>query len=155
MIEELQDIDFAENAKKAFVDFRICSDELNPEEISNRIGVIPTRAFTKGKKYLGKTRNPNTKEISEIWRERPRGIWAVDSKQLSNREKVEDHIKFLLDILEPKKKQLEPYLEQEDIYTISFYIWWEPYGGYGSYEVSSETIHRMSSLSHYTEFAFL
>lgn len=155
MVNELQEISFAELPKMVFVDFRICADSLNPEEVSTNLGITPSRAFAKGEKYLGKTRNPESKEISEVWRERPRGIWAIDSKKLSIEEKVEDHIKYLLEILEPLKKQLKLYLDQRDIYTISFYIWWEPQGGYGSFEVSSEIIRRMSSLCHYIEFAFL
>src|SRR4030067_3047100 len=117
MIEELQDIDFTETAKKVFVDFRICSDSLIPEDITNSMDINPTRVFAKGEKYLGKTRIPQSKEISQVWRKRPRGIWAIDSKKLTNKEKVEAHIKYLLDILEPKRKQLELYLEQRDIYS--------------------------------------
>jgi hypothetical protein len=155
MDKELQDISFAEMAKKVFVDYRICSDSLNTEELTNSLGITPSRAFAKGDKYLGKTKNPHSMEISQVWRERPRGIWAVDSRNLSNKIRVEGHICYLLDILEPKKRIIEQYLQQADIYTISTYIWWEPIGGQGGYEITNEVLQRLTSLCHYIEFGFI
>ncbi len=157
MIKNFQTISFAEedNSKKVSIDFRIRSDILRPQEISNQFGILPTKAWAKGEKFQSKRRDPKTKQVCVEWRERPWGMWHLDTENLVSELKVEKHILYLLDRLEPKKSQLAEYLERQNDYSISFYIHWEPLNDWGSYELDSSLLSRMSTLCHYVEFAFI
>jgi hypothetical protein len=156
MSEVLQVISFAEedSAKRVYVDFSICSDILIPQEITNRLGILPTRTWAKGDRYEGRGRDPRTKKFYKEWRERPSGIWGLDTESSVKELRVEKHILFLLNLLEPSEKQIEYYLQQRENYRISFLIHWQPYGDWGSYVVDNNILQRMSALCHYIEFEF-
>jgi len=157
MNEILQEIYFDEdqNTKKTYVDFRIRSNTLIPQEVSYNLGVKPTKAWAKGERYLSKAFDPQTKKISSIWHLRPWGMWHLDTKNTLPDKKVEKHILYLLSIIEPKKDNLDYYLKRKDEYSISVYIHWEPVDDCGSYEINSNVLWRMSSLCHYIEFMFI
>lgn len=157
MNEILQEIYFDEdqNTKKTYVDFRIRSNTLIPQEDSYNLGVKPTKAWAKGERYLSKAFDPQTKKISSIWHLRPWGMWHLDTKNTLPDKKVEKHILYLLSIIEPKKDNLDYYLKRKDEYSISVYIHWEPVDDWGSYEINSNVLWRMSSLCHYIEFMFI
>lgn len=157
MNEILQEIYFDEdqNTKKTYVDFRIRSNTLIPQEVSYNLGVKPTKAWAKGERYLSKAFDPQTKKISSIWHLRPWGMWHLDTKNTLPDKKVEKHILYLLSIIEPKKDNLDYYLKRKDEYSISVYIHWEPVDDWGSYEINSNVLWRMSSLCHYIEFMFI
>jgi hypothetical protein len=151
----LQDITFHEsNAKLLFIDFRIRSDILIPSEITDDLGVEPTRAWAKGEKYLGKIFDPETKKVMSHWHERPWGIWGLDTKTAVQVRKVEHHVSYLLNILEPKQDKIRHYIEV-DKYLVSFYIWWETTTGHGSYEIPAIQLERLGRLCQYVEFGFL
>ena len=156
MNEILQTISFNEedNTKKAYVDFRIRSDILNPQEVSQELGVTPTRAWEKGEKYLGKARNPDTKEFYTEWHEQPWGMWHLNTEKIVSDVRVEKHILYLIGLLEPKKEQLAKYLAHKKDYSIDFLIHWEPFDDWGSYSVNSDLLARMAALCHEVEFAF-
>ena len=157
MNEILQVISFAEeeNTKKVFVDFRIRSDILSPQEITQNLGVMPTQSWEKGEKYQGKARDPKTKQFYTIWREQPWGMWHLNTQGIVSDLRVEKHILYMLNLLEPSKKRLEQYLSRKEEYRISFYIHWEPIDDWGSYEVDHDVLRRMSALCHNVEFTFM
>lgn len=156
MSKILQYIQFDHQTEAINVCFGIRSDDLNPSIISSELGVKPTWAFSKGESYLGKSLKPETKEIIYVERQYPWGVWALDTRSLANVMEIEDHLFFLLSILEPKQEELEKYLKQEEKYILSFSIYWSPIGSYtGSYEINSQILSRICKLSHYTEFSFL
>jgi hypothetical protein len=151
----LQVISFEEATEEVSIEFRIRSDILDPGAITLALGIQPSRAFAKGEKYLSKSRDPKTKIFSQVWLKRPWGIWAIDSKSLTTEKRVEAHLESLLNILEPQKEQIKEYLDQAEKYTLSVYIWWKPMeDGIRSYELSSDFLARISSLSHFIEFGF-
>jgi Domain of unknown function (DUF4279) len=148
----LEDISFEEedNTKSIRVTYRIRSDIIVPETITSELGLQPSDSFIKGDKYLGKVRDPNTKVITSIGRVRPWGIWKIDSRGLDKSLKVEDHIVYLLEILEPRSNQIRKYLDNK-LYVISFHIRRETLDSYSSFEISSNLLERMSRLCNYIE----
>ena len=155
MNEILQTISFGEAAKSVFVEFRIKSDNLDPKAISLELDLTPLRAFYLGEKYLGKSWDPDSRTIHQVWRERPTGIWAMHTEEFSQKlKKVEQHINYLLDILEPRKEIIKSYINRDD-YLVSFVIWWEPLDGHGSFEIESKTLLRMAELCNYVEYTFI
>lgn len=157
MAEVLQEISFDEElvAKTVYVDFSIHSDVLDPKAITNLLGIQPSRAWAKGEQYLGKMFAPATKQVTQVWRPRYSGIWAIESEGMVESKRVEAHALYLLNLLEPAQEQLKHFLNLPEAYTVRFYIRWEPKDGHGSYELSSGTLSKMAALCHYTEFSFL
>jgi hypothetical protein len=153
----LQYVSLGEEAitRQAYADFRIRSDVLVPESLSVELGVQPTLAWAKGERYLGKELDPATKQIVERWAERPWGMWHINSKAVVHSKKVEDHLAYLLDIFEPKRDRLIPYLQRELEYSISVYIRWEPSDVAGSYRISSGILTRTASLCHYMDYSYV
>ena len=136
--------------------YRINSDHLNASSVTSDLEIQPTEAFNKGEKYLGKIFDTANKKPKSVWKHYPFGTWRLDSKMLlPQKKRVEDHIGYLLEILEPHAEQITKYLNQKENYEISFYIRWEPYDGHGSFTISSELLERMKMLSHFVEFSFL
>lgn len=154
MNEILQYISFEEAPKKFLVEYRIRSDNLNPNTITSELALSPSRAFYKGEEYIGKSRDPDSKVIYKVLRKRPTGIWVINTKDFSQKSKVEEHIHYLLDILEPQKEKIYSYVNRDD-YLVSFHIRWQPLDGHGSYEIESETLLRMAKLCRYVDFAFI
>lgn len=155
--EVLQELSFEEDdvAKSVLVDFGMRSDVLDPKAMTDLLQIQPSRSWAKGEQYLSKTRDPVTKQLTKAWYRRSSGIWAIDSKACTQTKRVEYHIQYLLNMLEPKQEQIKFFVEQQAIYSVSFYIRWEPKSGHGSYEISNSTLSRMSALCHYIEFSFL
>jgi hypothetical protein len=150
-----QDISFEEkdNTKSVRVDYTVRSDFLNPETLTSEFGIQPVNSFAKGEKYLGKVRDVKTKKTVDVWRTRPWGIWRIDSRTLDpTYKKVEDHLVYLLKILEPSTDNIKKYLAQESKYSITFYIRWEPLDTYGSYEISGKSLKWAGELCHLIEF---
>jgi len=124
------------------------SDDLLPNTVTSVLDIQPTFSFSRGDKYLSKTRDPETKVITDVWLERPLSIWRIDTKNMDLPRTVEDHILYLLSILEPKKDNLVSYLEK---CSGSFYV--EQRTIYpDAIEVSSEILGRMSKLCHFVQF---
>ncbi len=90
-------ISFEENDNTKFVcvSYSIRSDILVPNIITSELAVQPTHVFAKGDRYLSKTFDPETKTTTEVWRERPWGVWRIDTKGANLSLKVEDHILYL------------------------------------------------------------
>ncbi len=147
-------ISFEENDNTKFVgaSYVIRSDILIPDTITSELDLQPTHAFAKGEKYLGKVYDPQTKITTDVWRERPWGVWRIDTNALDLSLKVEDHILYLLSVLEPKRNRINYYLENKEEYTVSFYIERESLNP-SSIEIMSKTLERMSMLCHYSEFS--
>ena len=123
-------------------------DDLLPSTVTSVLGIQPTYSFSRGDKYLSKIRDPQTKSITDTWLERPSGMWRVNTQDMALPRVVEDHILYLLSILEPRKDNLVFYLEK---CSVSFYI--EQKTIYPDViEVSSEILGRMSKLCHFVQF---
>ncbi len=157
MTKVLQEISFDEElvAETVYVSFAIRSDVLDPKAITNLLGIQPSRAWAKGEQYLGKVFDPATKQVTQVWRPRYSGIWAIESKGMVESKRAEAHALYLLNLLEPAQEQLKHFLNLPETYTVRFYIRWEPKSGHGSYELSSSTLSKMTALCHYTEFSFI
>jgi Domain of unknown function (DUF4279) len=151
-----QEIFFTEESNNlyVFVEYVIKSPFLFPEIVTSELEIKPSFAYARGEKYLGKAFDLNTKETIQVWRERPWGLWKIDSKEIQmSHKKVEDHFRYLLDKLEPRRVKIEEYLNSsKNEMKLVFSVYWRPADNWGSYEISSDTIQKASRLCHYIEF---
>ncbi|HRW04763.1 MAG TPA: DUF4279 domain-containing protein [Caldilineaceae bacterium] len=156
-LTELQEISFAEeeNTQRVYVDFRIRGNALDPASVSKWLNLEPSRSWAKGDNYTGKMRNPKTNEIVTTSRKRLWGLWVSSSNNMVISKRVEDHMVYLLSKLEQKQQKLSRYLDSPEVYTVSFYVHWEPRLEYGSFELSGKIMARLGALCHHTEFAWL
>lgn len=153
----LQTISFGEiyEVKNLFVAFGFRGDDLIPQLITSELNIQPTVAYQKGEEYIGKKYDPKSKKHVEVIRKRGISVWDLDSKSQQHLKRVEEHIEYLLNILEPQAEQIQRYVAQPDKYSISFYIRWEPHGENGSYVVSSDLMRRMEKFCHFFMFSFI
>lgn len=149
----LQTVATGEFSKDKFVEYVVRLEDLDPQVLSTELEIVPSRAFAKGE-YLRTYRDPRTGKDGKELYVHPWGLWVIDSKAIAVTEKLENHILYLLEKLEPKRDYIERYLRPVSKCTVSFYIWWRPNDGEGSYLISSQSLQRMSKLCHHTEFAF-
>jgi hypothetical protein len=151
MTENILFNDEAQEVKSISVDFVIRSDVLDPLKITHELQLQPTRSWAKGDKHLSKKLDLKTKTIIDAWYERPWGIWAINSNSEVQSLKVEDHITYLLDRLEPKRHLLDYYILQGEEYIVRLSILYQSYGGHGGYMISGELLRRLSFLCQYIE----
>jgi hypothetical protein len=153
MLQELY-FDYNSVVKHVHIDYCIRSDFLDPVQVTEELGIKPSRAWAKGERYLSKVYSPKSKTVKENWKQRPWGIWALETKNLATKD-AEEHLVYLLNLLEPKKEVIRKYMADKEKHTVRFYIWWEPFDGHGSYAISNEILERAATLCHYIEFGFI
>ena len=138
-----------------FVEFSLRADTLSPTQVTQSLGIIPSRAYAKGEQYASKAFDTKTQKPIPRIGTYPWGVWAVETRNVVSSSNVEDHVIFLLDILEPKAEKIQPYLVRSNEYSVRFYMEWITRGGEGGYDLFGTTLARMSRLCHYVQFAFL
>jgi hypothetical protein len=84
----------APTGRKAFVTLRFAGDDLDPREISAILPVKPTRAHRKGEAFFA---GPNAGAL----RGRT-GIWFLATDTLVDSDDLEDHLRFVQNLLYPK-----------------------------------------------------
>ena len=86
---------------EVFLEFKICDfEEITPDEISNKLGVKPTKVYVKGQK-----RNPTNPDGKAVFKN---NVWVVDSG-LDKYASFEQHMNAMLDIIEPRTNLFKPF----------------------------------------------
>jgi hypothetical protein len=88
-----------------YIRFFIKGEDIDPDEISNRVGIIPAYKYKSGDLH-GK----NNQMVRKI------GLWSITSSGMVNSSDLQLHIEWLLDILEPVKNQLNSIISKPDVY---------------------------------------
>jgi hypothetical protein len=88
--------------------FRLVGERLNPESITRGTGVIPDHAHRKGDPRLSG---------GEVVSHRRVGVWLIDSaRELPKTDThLEDHVVWLLDLLEPLADVLQRLSDEQDL----------------------------------------
>ena len=82
--------------RKAFVTLRFAGDDLDPRDISAILPIEPTRAHRKGEDFLA---GPHAGTL----RGRT-GIWFLTTDKLVPSDDLDDHLRFVQDLLYPEPK---------------------------------------------------
>lgn len=133
-----------ENGQKVSVSFGIRGNSLVPEEISSLMGRRASHAFAKSDEYLSVAGT----------RRRPWGVWQLTSEATVDSLDVEDHARFILSQLEPKREIIQRYVENQEFY-VDVRIWCESDAETLGYTVSSSTIARLAVLCNEFNFSFI
>lgn len=125
--------------------FSIFSDALIPDKITQQIGIIPTRSWSKEQILY---HNEGGKPIT-----RDKGAWILSSKDKISSLYLEEHIKYLLDILEPASNILKSlYINRQD-YIVWFWLNWNTFRESSYFYLNSETSRRMAELSQFIQYS--
>src|SRR5690348_5876346 len=84
----------AQTGCKAFVTLRFAGDDLDPREISAILPVTPTRAHRKGEKFIAGQRAGSLRGRT--------GMWFLATDKLVQSDDLEDHLRFVHQLLYPK-----------------------------------------------------
>ncbi len=138
---------FGENpaCRKTNVTFRLIGDSIIPIEITNDIGINPSKSFAKGEDYRTKKGGI---------RQRPTGHWSISSERIIQSTITEDHAQYILEQLESKAKIIKKYIEDPYIRT-SLIFWWEATDEHGGFTLSSDTLGRLCQLCNDIDYQFI
>jgi hypothetical protein len=119
--------------------FSMFSVTLTPQEITERLGLQPTRTHEKGQPK-GFRRKDGSISPLIVWKD---SAWHLNAP-LKRDQNLEEHIKWLLDILEPKRdsiKSLSP-----ECTLVRFFCGFSSGHGQGGFALDSQTLERLSKL---------
>ena len=81
----------ADGTVKAYATLRFAGDKLEPQEISDVLGVNPTRAYRKGERYLA---GPRTGELTGRT-----GIWLLSTDNVVKGSDLARHLSYLMKLI--------------------------------------------------------
>ena len=110
---------------------RIASKTLDPSKIGEMLGLEPTKMHVKG--------TPRSSRHTAVW---PASMWSLESP-LSDSLALTDHLRFLLDLLEPKKGVLKQLSMDCDI---DVFCGFSSGSGQGGFILDSATLSRLGAL---------
>jgi hypothetical protein len=119
--------------------FSIFSVTLTPQEISERLGVQPTRTHEKGQPR-GFRRKDGSISQSIVWKD---SAWHLNCPLKNDRDMAE-HIRWLLDVIEPKADVLSAL--SSDCTLIRFFCGFSSGNGQGGFGLDPVTLGRISKL---------
>ena len=120
---------------------------LNPESVTEALGIQPSWSYKRGEKYSSK-RPADSRGQTAVERQRPFTVWGLRTDSVLESDELDRHCQTLLEWLEPQKTILEQYLGQPESYYIEISIWTEHSDWIISYGLDSDLLIRLSKLCH-------
>ena len=157
MNEILQHIYLGEKyiVKETWVQYIITSGILDENRITEESEVTPTQSWNKGDEFLGKEWCPKSRRTIEKIKIRNQGVWELSSDNIVDSPILEDHAKYILSQLEPAKNYFQQLCVNTQDYLIKFCLSWHIAPEHGSYELSSQTLSRISVISQLAHYSFI
>lgn len=94
-----------EDINEVYVRFFIRGKDIDPDEITQDLGIAPSYKFQQGDRY-----GENNQSI------RKQGLWSITSGGQVNSTDLEPHLEWVLSQLEAAKSQLESILSTSEIH---------------------------------------
>jgi len=129
--------------KITFVDFRMRADNLNPNEVTEALGIHPTRTYARGDTFRTHTGS----------KQRPWGVWILSTEGAVDSASPERHAQYMIEQIWPKRRQLGKYLK-DPAYYIDIYFRWEVADTVSGFTVASETVRRLAGLCNFISISF-
>jgi hypothetical protein len=140
----MSELEENQNCEYTRASFRLVGDALVPTEIENRTGL--TGNFGSVKDQLRRSRTG--RGIRQ-----PTGVWYISSKDRIGSTSLERHLRYLLDIVEPVRRELLALVAEHSL-RADFHCYWVSAVGQGGPEISSETLRRISDFGATLGFEF-
>jgi hypothetical protein len=117
--------------EETYATLRIYHDDLNPDDVSSRLRLVPSDSQKKG-------------QILQAQREAPVGAWFLSSQDHVPSRDVGRHIVWIIDQLSGREAMLKAL--QDEGYQIDLFCFWASANGHGGPELTHEIMQRLSSL---------
>ncbi|WP_448168471.1 DUF4279 domain-containing protein [Burkholderia ambifaria] len=101
----------------AYATFIISSEDVHPDTWTALFGVFPSRTITRGKPYL----LPSGRLGS---RPGKLNLWALESKPAVHSDRLEPHLRYLIDRLSLPRDDLRERIERADA-RMRFFCYWD------------------------------
>jgi hypothetical protein len=123
--------------------FGIRAEDLLPDQITQALGVQPTNSWSKGTVVHARSGS----------RQRPWGIWSLDTENAVSSSELEDHLVYLLNVLEARRDALDQYLRNPD-YSVAIYLWYVGESGADGFTLTSDVLNRACRLCNLINVTF-
>jgi len=125
----------------------ITSKDVEPEQITQTLGIEPLRSFKKGETFISK--HSGSKIV------RPHNLWAISSEKIeANNEKIDKHIQFFQELLSHKIESIREVKNNKEI-DIAFWIWIETDNAGIGLDITSTQLEFISKVSNRTHIALI
>lgn len=112
-----------ETCERTVAELRIYGDDLDPDEVSGRLGLQPTARQRKGDRPASPSGRPHSP--------RPVGLWALSSEGSVESLDLRRHLDWLIARLRPLAGALDEISRREGVRMHVTCIWWSRYGDGG------------------------
>jgi hypothetical protein len=129
---------------KTDASLRLSGDLLDPEAVTHELGIPPSSCHAKGDLRSSKV-GPLIERT---------GVWALSSENALSSTILEHHIIYLLEKLEPVKKQLLFLMDRYSLTGDIFCGWFLKEGDCGGPEISGGVLRRIADLNLILDFDF-
>ena len=120
-----------DDLKWSRVGLRITSSTIDPVDIGKQLGLEPTKTHVKGS-----LRSPRHKAV---W---PTSLWSLNSP-LSDQSDMADHLRYFLDLLEPRQRALNGLAKD---CMIDLFCGFSSGNGQGGFVLDPSTLSRLAAL---------
>lgn len=97
---------------RTWATFRIWAKSLDPEDVTLRLGIMPSDSFKAGDRRGKDGRN--------IWKH---GRWSLTSQENVVSTELEAHIEWIFERIEPAREQLSELMQQPGVKADLFCFW--------------------------------
>jgi Domain of unknown function (DUF4279) len=119
---------------RTWATLRISGDRLDPDNVTTRLGIAPSRSHKAGDRHGEQGRM--------IWKH---GQWSLTSQGVIESTDLELHIEWLLDRIEPMHEKLQEITQQPDV-TADIFCFWESESVNAGIDLAPSLMGRVASL---------
>lgn len=134
---------FSSRTPSVYLMLQLVGPDLDPNDVTANLGLIPTRAFRKGDPFMAGGRT----------QQRAYGGWAVSTTDENLPEDIATHARLLRERIRPILPALSVYLTTPGI-RVSIVIWWEPTDGPTGFSLPSDEMRELALFCHQFDFHF-
>ncbi len=131
------------NNFRTHASFGLKSESLDPQLITDLLGIRPVIAWRKG----------DVCHAASGPRVRDSGIWRVDTLNAVELSEIEPHVCFLLSLLEPRAKEIIAIQERANADS-AIVLWWNGSCATDGYSLSAPLLARLAVLCNRLDFTF-
>jgi hypothetical protein len=123
------------NCERTNATFRLMGNLIKPDEFTVHLGIQPSFAHAKGDTFESR---------AGLLKHRT-GMWALESEDKLETTSLENHLIFLLDILEPASSTIVELILKLSL-SADFHCYWVSETSQGGPIISSKTLRRIANL---------
>jgi hypothetical protein len=126
--------------ERVFVSFGVRGDNLDPVQVTQLLGIQPSRSYARGEKYITRVSRTQTGE-----RVHPVGVWQISSETAVVSDGIQEHLDYIADLIGPKHNEIGLLLTDPSIY-VDVRLWVESMESVHSFTLRSESVLCLAAL---------